>query len=130
MLWTPKPVHIAPDDIFDGDRLGREPFVENVADLLENSPEPLVISVDGPWGSGKTTFLSFLAAVLQDRGLQTLSFSAWEHDFVPDPMVALVGEFAAHVEGLRPAKDKRLARAKQLEVLGCDIAVEECALDM
>lgn len=114
MLWRPKPLSIDPEDPLAGDRLGRAVHVGNLATLLANSPEGLVLSVDGPWGAGKSTFLGMLAATLRKRGHQTLSFNAWEQDYVPDPLVALLGQLSSHLKQLKPKTGSAAARAKKL----------------
>lgn len=39
------------------DHLGREDLIKEVADLILEAEPPLVIGIDGDWGSGKTSFL-------------------------------------------------------------------------
>jgi hypothetical protein len=51
-----------------------------------------VIAIDSPWGTGKTTFLGFLKAVLENAELNCLYFNAWKTDFSPDPLLAFLGE--------------------------------------
>ncbi|MBD2718762.1 hypothetical protein H6G99_07290 [Synechococcus sp. FACHB-909] len=51
-----------------------------------------MIAVDSPWGTGKTTFLGFLRAVLESSGMACLYFDAWKTDFSSDPLIAFLGE--------------------------------------
>ena len=39
------------------DIFGREKFGAGLTNLVQSVPDPMVIAVDGQWGSGKTTFL-------------------------------------------------------------------------
>jgi hypothetical protein len=39
---------------FKNDRLNRQPHVDNFSTLLENISSPIVLSVNAPWGQGKT----------------------------------------------------------------------------
>lgn len=94
MLWRPSEIEVPPDSPFQNDTVGRESHVENIVNLLSNSPEPIVLAIDGEWGSGKTTFLRFLNAVLQTRNHPTVQFNAWEVDFLEDPLVALLAEIS------------------------------------
>lgn len=44
-----------PDAPFDGDVFDRRPFIDSLTNLVRNVSPPFVISIDGRWGSGKTT---------------------------------------------------------------------------
>lgn len=41
----------------DLDQLNRKPTGDNLSDLVERIDDPLVIALDGAWGSGKSFFL-------------------------------------------------------------------------
>ena len=65
------------------DRLGYAPFAEHLADgILRLAPtEGFVVAVQGPWGSGKSTFLNFLIRYLEERPSEDKStvtrFNPW-----------------------------------------------------
>jgi hypothetical protein len=64
------------------DTLGFEPYVQAVAAFL-NHPEtlgPLTLSVEGAWGSGKSSFMLQLMKALRDKNGKTIWFNAWRHD--------------------------------------------------
>ena len=42
---------------FDNDFLGRRKFGEILSEVLERIEDPLVVALDGPWGTGKSYFL-------------------------------------------------------------------------
>lgn len=90
-LKTP-PVKVNPDSIYDGDRLRRKEHVDNLTVLLSNAETPLVLSINAPWGAGKTTFLKMLHANLTAQETNAVYFSAWETDFAADPLLAFLGE--------------------------------------
>lgn len=54
----------------------------------------MVISIDSEWGTGKTTFVKMWKQYLENMKYETLYFNAWESDFVDDPFIAFVNEFA------------------------------------
>lgn len=58
MRLTPKELEIGTEEGFNeaNDLLGYADFGRRFANLVGTIDEPLVIVVDGPWGSGKTVF--------------------------------------------------------------------------
>ena len=66
-------------DLFDRADLGR-----GLANLIDAADEPLVIAVDGQWGSGKTVFLRMWAGELRKKGIAVVFFDAFENDFAED----------------------------------------------
>ena len=89
---------IPADNPFSNDLLKREEHVNALADFVENIEEPLVIAVNSPWGTGKTTFLRLLEAVLESRQITSLHFNAWTNDFSDDAFIALVSELGGFLE--------------------------------
>lgn len=85
---------------FKNDRLNRQPHVDNFSTLLENISSPIVLSVNAPWGQGKTTFLEMLHAQLMNKEHNSIYFSAWETDFASDPLQAFLGEINEKIEAL------------------------------
>lgn len=77
------------DDPFD--RLGTSKSLSNLVERIE---DPLVIALNGGWGSGKTWFLKrWIAAhgLENDGRATTVYFDAFAHDFMDDPLIALTG---------------------------------------
>lgn len=64
------------------DALGFAPYVEAVPNFLTDSSTqpPLTISIEGEWGSGKSSFMLMLAALLREKDQRTVAFNAWRHD--------------------------------------------------
>jgi KAP family P-loop domain len=90
MAYRTGELDIPPDDPFRHDRLDRKDAVEFMADLIGRAGGPFVVAIDGPWGTGKTTFVRMLHAHLTKAQFLCVSFNAWEVDYVIDPLVALV----------------------------------------
>lgn len=93
MTYRIPSIDVPLDDPFKHDNLQRSNVVDFVAGIVEQTgDEPLVLAIDGPYGSGKSTFIRMLQAVLEGRNYQTVYFDAWNSDHVTDPLIALVAE--------------------------------------
>jgi len=53
-------IEIPPEDIFRNDRLNRRPLVEFLGNLIGRAGGPFVLSLDSPWGTGKTVVIRML----------------------------------------------------------------------
>lgn len=64
------------------DYLGFEPYVMAVKEFITSShtEPPLTISIEGDWGSGKTTFMNILRDSLEDSEHNTVRFNPWRHE--------------------------------------------------
>ena len=80
------------------DVLGRKPLGQKLTDLVERINQPLVIALDGGWGSGKSHFLKLWAGAhrLELGGTaEVIYFDAFEHDYLDDPLVSLVSRLTS-----------------------------------
>lgn len=98
MLFKAETIAVPADDPFRHDSLERKARVRNLGLLLREAPGSVICAVDGPWGSGKSTFLRLLRAEMEGQGHQTLWLDAWESDFVDDPLIALLAEMSVWIE--------------------------------
>lgn len=101
-------VDVSADNPFQNDKLGRKPAVEALTHILKSSTEPLVISVNAPWGYGKSTFLRMLEAHLAANELKIISFNAWESDYIDDPFVALLGDTEEQLSALKSHRNRSI----------------------
>src|SRR5690349_986372 len=70
------------------DALGFEPYVKALASFLSNplTLPPLTLSLEGEWGTGKSSFMRLLQKELQQEYEKTgqkffpVEFNAWRHD--------------------------------------------------
>ena len=93
MRWSPEPLSIGPRDGFDKtDIFGFKPFGERLANLVGAFEDDPVVLLDGPWGSGKTTFVTQWAGVLRQQGHAVLYLDAFASDHYGEPFLALVEE--------------------------------------
>jgi hypothetical protein len=75
--WADAPLKDPSDD-----KLDRQPFVKTVASLIGNladSNDSTVLGLVGPWGSGKTTVLHYIAREL-DSSVKVVKFNPWSFD--------------------------------------------------
>ena len=88
---------------FDDDIYNRKVIAENLTKIIEVQEEPMVISLDSEWGTGKTTFVTMWKDLLDNdeeysSKFNTLYFNAWENDYITDPLLALVSEIEAEIK--------------------------------
>jgi ABC-type hemin transport system ATPase subunit len=72
----------------DKDIFGRAIHGKRLTNLITTVSDPLVIAVDGQWGSGKTTFLKMWAGELRKSGFPVIFFDAFENDYAEDAFAA------------------------------------------
>lgn len=83
--------NINPDAPFEKCALGRQSYAELLTDIVANT-EQGVISLNGGWGTGKTTFVRMWEVFLKNKGFSTLYFNVWDNDYTIDPMVSLMAQ--------------------------------------
>ncbi len=101
-IHIPEPEIRLYEDGFDAhDLLNREKDGERLSELVGRIDDPLVIALDGAWGSGKTVFLKcWVGEHLKREGNTDLPvyFDAFRHDYMDDPLISLVGAIGERIE--------------------------------
>ena len=97
----PKELDIPEDDPFANDVMDRKEQISVLTYVIKAIDGPCVLSIDGPWGSGKTTFLRMWAQHLRNEKFPVVSFNAWETDFSGDPFLALSDEISQALQQYR-----------------------------
>ncbi|MEB3190335.1 MAG: P-loop NTPase fold protein [Snowella sp.] len=82
------------------DLLERDKEIEILSPIIENVNSSLVLAVNAPWGTGKTTFVELWRDYLENKGLKVIFFNAWETDFAEDPLIALISTLDKWVQSL------------------------------
>ncbi len=104
------------EDGFEGhDQLGRKSTADALSDLVDRIEDPMVIALDGGWGSGKSFFLKcWVGEHLQRKGntTQTVYFDAFANDFMDEPLVSLLACLLERFEELGPEEKSKLDKAK------------------
>lgn len=94
-IVPPEPsVNLYEDGFEEQDLLQRKRLGDALSDLLNRIEDPLVVALDGRWGTGKTYFLKRWvgAHARKDDGdaAAVVYFDAFAHDSLGDPLPALV----------------------------------------
>jgi hypothetical protein len=116
MIFPQDPkIDIGTDGFAGKDLLGRREFGQRLTDLVDKIEQPLVIALDAEWGSGKSHFLKLWAGAHKhdlDGKAEVIYFDAFEHDFLDDPLVSLIGRLADDptLAAQNPAKLKTLKK--------------------
>lgn len=92
----------APAESLDADRLAFRPIVETLAKFLRNTGTrpPLTLSIDGEWGSGKSSLMRMLRGELTGLGFAAVWFNPWHHQKEDILLAALLQHVRA--EGVPP----------------------------
>ncbi|BBC26293.1 P-loop NTPase fold protein [Pseudanabaena sp. ABRG5-3] len=91
-------LEIPQDDPFKNDALGRKDIEPPLTQFVSQATGSFVLALDASWGSGKTTFLEMWQVKLKQAGHICIHLNAWQNDFVPDPLIAIVGELKKAIE--------------------------------
>jgi hypothetical protein len=118
------------ETVFDNDILDRTKVSKSLSALLDRIEDPLVIALDGRWGTGKSYFLKRWVGAHQrqnDGKALTLYFDAFANDYLSDPLVALVSALTDRIPKEDIEKLERLKSAatkfiKPLARIGLNIA--------
>jgi predicted KAP-like P-loop ATPase len=105
-LVTPS-LSIEIDDGFKNDVLRRRPFGEALANLVINSSGELVISLNGKWGEGKTTFIKMWQGLLKEKGIPSIYVDAFQNDYTDDAFISVAGAITAYLDKQPIAEEKR-----------------------
>ena len=97
-------MHIFPPQITISDGEGFSPekdifnraeFGTGLANLVASIEDPMVMALDGQWGSGKSTFIKMWAGLLRQKGYPVIYFDAFANDYIDDAFLAIAGEVVA-----------------------------------
>ena len=88
------------DNPWGDDKLNRPQVARTLTKLITGQEQPLVVSLSGGWGTGKTFMLQRWQKDLEKGGYVSIYFNAWEDDFCNDPFVAIIGQ----ITGIQPCE--------------------------
>lgn len=114
MRIFPRPLEIGDTEGFTAEKdiFGRHELAAGLTNLVGSVADPMVIAVDGQWGSGKSTFLRMWAGELRKQGFPVIYFDAFENDYVDDAFAALAGEIIGLVEAQRKSAEPKAREFK------------------
>ena len=91
---------------FENDALKREPFAQMMTHIVDMyGGNGCVLSLNGGWGTGKTTFIRMWKQKLDNEHYRTVYFNAWKYDYTDDPLIAIISELKAI------SKDERIFKS-------------------
>ena len=87
----PTTIPVPKDAPYSHDKLNREDFGTGLCKLLTYGDNTGTIILDGPWGTGKTTFLKMLVEQLRNHvegseRMLIIEMNAWENDAFREPI--------------------------------------------
>jgi hypothetical protein len=103
-IVTP-PLDIQSDEGFARDILDRKPFATGLLNLVVRSSDELVISLDGKWGEGKTTFVRMWQGLLTENNIPNIYIDAFATDYVEDAFISIASSITKYASENIP-KDK------------------------
>jgi hypothetical protein len=105
---------ISEDRPWANDCLGRKEQAEKLDKILETVPQPIVMTLSAPYGMGKSTFIKCWKQSLQNKGVASVVFNAWETDFSQDAFAAFVASIQSQLSSESKSKTKFLDAAKKV----------------
>lgn len=96
-LVTPSLV-VEDSDGFRNDALQRQHFGEALSNLVTRSTDELVISLDGKWGEGKTTFVKMWQGLLKEKGIPSIYIDAFQNDYTEDAFISIASAITSYVD--------------------------------
>lgn len=96
-LVTP-PLAAEDVDGFGKDILKRQEFGEAILNLVTRSTDELVISLDGKWGEGKTTFVKMWQGHLKEKGIPSIYIDAFQNDYTEDAFISIASAITSYVD--------------------------------
>ena len=89
---------VSSDDPWGDDVLNRAQIARRLTNLIRTQSMPLIVSIDGYWGTGKTFMLKRWQQDLENQDFRAIYFNAWEDDFCDDPLLAIIGQLSEYFQ--------------------------------
>lgn len=86
------------NDAFKNDALDRKSYGEALLNLVIRSNDELVISLDGNWGEGKTTFVKMWQGLLSENDVSSIYIDAFSNDYVDDAFISVASAITNYAE--------------------------------
>ena len=106
-LVTP-PLVVQDLDAFKNDVLQRQQFGDALSNLVIRSTDELVISLDGKWGEGKTTFVKMWQGLLKERGIPSIYIDAFQNDYTDDAFISIASAITSYIDQYSTETQKSL----------------------
>src|SRR5690554_6296690 len=96
-IVTP-PIVVGANEAFEQDALGRSDFGQSLLNLVSQSSDELVISLDGKWGEGKTTFVRMWQGMLTQAQIPNVYIDAFANDYIDDAFIAVASAITTYID--------------------------------
>ena len=96
-LVTP-PLIVKENDSFKNDVLDRKDYGKALCNIIDQTNEELVISIDGKWGEGKTTFVKMWQGMLTEANITYIYIDAFAIDYVDDAFISIVSKITEYAD--------------------------------
>ena len=100
-------------DPFYNDKLFRKNPIINLTNIIRGIQLPFVFSIEGPWGTGKTSFIKMWKQYLENNNFIAIYFNAWENDFNDDPINIFIKEIMDQLDSKKVGKTQAFDSTKQ-----------------
>nr|WP_282103389.1 P-loop NTPase fold protein [Halomonas getboli] len=78
--------------------MDRKGYGEALRNLVDSSSDALVLSLDGKWGEGKTTFVKMWQGLLSESNIPNLYIDAFANDHVDDAFITVASAITNYAE--------------------------------
>jgi len=96
-LVTPQLI-VEENDSFKNDALDRKGYGEALLNVITKSNDELVISLDGKWGEGKTTFVKMWQGLLSEADIPNIYIDAFSNDYLDDAFISVASAITNYTE--------------------------------
>lgn len=112
-LVTPQ-LEVISGEGFKHDVLQRKSYGEALLNLITRSEDELVISLNGQWGEGKSTFVKMWADWLSEQEIHCVYIDLFSTDYLNDPFITVAGAITEYFSGnIEKAEQEKLTELLQ-----------------
>lgn len=119
MRITLPPLEISEDEAFQkNDLFKRQEFGVSLLNFILNCEEELVISLNGQWGEGKTTFIKMWQGMLREIRVPHIYIDAFKNDYLDDPFTAVASAITEFADKQIESKSVKIRLKSELKSIG------------
>jgi len=121
-IVTP-PITVGEKEAFEQDALGRSGFGKSLLNLVSQSNDELVLSLDGQWGEGKTTFVKMWQGMLTQADIPNIYIDSFANDYIDDAFIAVASAITTYIEenSVNPDEEKSKAFKEKAKHVGVQL---------
>ncbi len=121
-IVTP-PIIVGEKEAFEQDALGRSGFGKSLLNLVSQSNDELVLSLDGQWGEGKTTFVKMWQGMLTQADIPNIYIDSFANDYIDDAFIAVASAITTYIEenSVNPDEEKSKAFKEKAKHVGVQL---------